>query len=120
MPQLKIIVAGSRDFDNYDLLKQKLDFYCQRYSSDDIEIVSGAARGADRLGEKYAQDSQLSLKKFLADWDKHGKSAGYRRNEQMAEYANAAVVFWDGKSKGSQHMINLAKEQRLNRSVVRF
>ena len=64
MPQLKIIVAGSREFNDYPLLKQKLDFYCQRYSSDDIEIVSGAARGADRLGEKYAQDSSLSLKNF--------------------------------------------------------
>ena len=120
MTELKIIVAGSRDFDNYDLLKQKLDFYCQRYSPNQIEIVSGAARGADRLGEKYAQDSQLFLKQFPADWDKHGQSAGYRRNQEMAEYATHAVVFWDGKSKGSEHMINLAKEQGLNLRVVRF
>ncbi len=120
MTELKIIVAGSREFNNYPLLKQKLDFYCQRYSPHQIEIVSGAARGADRLGEKYAQDSSLSLKKFPANWDKHGKSAGYRRNQEMAQYANAAVVFWDGKSKGSQHMINLAKEQELNLRVVRF
>ena len=120
MPQLKIIVAGSREFNDYPLLKQKLDFYCQRYSPSQIEIVSGEARGADRLGEKYAQHSQLSLKQFPADWDKHGKSAGYRRNEEMAEYATHAVVFWDGKSKGSEHMINLAKEQELNLRVVRF
>ncbi|MDJ0637171.1 MAG: DUF2493 domain-containing protein [Xenococcaceae cyanobacterium MO_188.B29] len=120
MHTLKIIVAGSRDFTNYPFLKQKLDFYCQRYSPSQIEIVSGAARGADRLGEKYAQDRNLSLKKFPADWNKYGRGAGYRRNEQMAEYATHAVVFWDGKSKGSQHMIQIAQEQNLNLRVVHF
>ena len=117
---LKIIVAGSRDFSDYGLLRQKLDFYCQNHPPNEIQIVSGAARGADRLGEKYAQDSHLSLKKFPANWDKYGRSAGYRRNEQMAEYATHAVVFWDGESKGSQHMIWIAQEQNLKLRVVRF
>ena len=80
----------------------------------------GTARGADRLGEKYAQDRNLSLKKFPADWNKYGRGAGYRRNEQMAEYATHAVVFWDGRSKGSEHMIRIAKEQKLNLRVVHF
>lgn len=84
----------------------------------DVEIVSGAARGADALGERYAAERGLAVKQFPADWDRYGRSAGYRRNAEMAEYADAAVVFWDGKSKGSKHMINLAKEKGLPVRVV--
>ncbi len=114
----KVIVAGSRDFSNYDLLKKELDKICK--SGYDVEIVSGTARGADTLGEQYAEENKLPLKMFLPDWDKHGKSAGYMRNREMAEYADACIVFWDGSSKGSRHMIDIAKELKLPTKVVLY
>ncbi len=108
---MKVIIAGSRDFNDY----KKLCEYCDLMLSntENVEIVSGTARGADMLGMKYALDRMLVLKEFPADWDTFGKSAGYRRNKQMAEYADALIAFWDGKSKGTKHMIDLAKEHGL-------
>ena len=117
---IKLIVAGSRNFNNFELLKSKLNFYLQHYSKDEIEIVSGTARGADRLGERYALASNYQLKKFPAHWNVYGKSAGYRRNEEMAKYATHCVVFIVNNSKGSSHMIELAKQYQLNLRVVRF
>lgn len=115
---LKIIVAGSRTFKDYELLCKKLDFYIGNHQ--DVEIVSGTAYGADKLGERYAISRGFEIKYFPANWKLYGKSAGYRRNKEMAEYATHAVIFWDGVSKGSQHMIDLAKQAGLNTRVVRF
>jgi hypothetical protein len=114
----KVIVAGGRDFADYDLLKSKLDNLL--VNRDPVEIVSGTARGADKLGEFYAKRSQLAVALFPADWDLYGKSAGYKRNAQMADYADALVAFWDGKSRGTMHMINLAKSAGLQVRVVNY
>lgn len=118
---MRIIIAGSRTFNNYYGLregcKNLIEFFLkgQQITKEDIEIISGGAQGADRLGESFAKEFKLKLKKFPADWDTFGKSAGYRRNEEMAKYAsgdtnNALFVFWDGKSKGTKHMIDLAEK----------
>ena len=115
---LKIAVAGSRSFNNYELLKEKLDFYIG--SNKDVEIVSGTARGADRLGERYAREKGFPVKRFPADWEKYGKRAGYLRNEEMAKYSSHAVIFWDGSSRGTASMIELCKKYGLNYRVVRF
>lgn len=105
---MKIIVAGSRDFNDYEQLAKTLDTILPQHS--DIEIVSGNARGADSLGEKYAATNGIRLKKFPAEWSKYGKQAGYIRNQDMAKYSDMLVAFWDNKSKGTKHMINLAKK----------
>lgn len=109
----RIIVAGSRGFNDYQILRKTLDSIIENIN-DEIEIVSGTARGADKLGELYAYDNNLLLKRFPADWNLYGKRAGYLRNKQMAEYAaeetGMAVVFWDGESRGSKHMIDLAEK----------
>ena len=76
----------------------------------ELEIVSGTARGVDQLGERYALERGLKLKKFPANWDKYGRKAGYLRNKEMAEYARILIAFWDGKSKGTKHMIDLAQK----------
>lgn len=115
---LKIIIAGSRNFNDYNLLEQKVDFYIGE--NQDIEIISGTARGADKLGERYAINKELKLKRFPADWQKYGKKAGYLRNEEMAKYASHAIIFWDGKSKGTGHMIELCKKYNINYRIIRF
>ena len=114
----KVIIAGSRDFTNYALLASKVDFYLSNKS--DIEIVSGTARGADSLGERYARERNYSIKRFPADWNTHGKKAGYLRNLDMAKYADACIVFWNGTSKGAQHMINIAVKHDVPLRIVRY
>lgn len=110
----RVIIAGSRDFSDYDALKSYADVKLSNISRrDSIEVVSGCARGADTLGERYAEERGYGIKKFPADWNRYGKSAGYLRNVEMAEYADALIAFWDGKSKGTEHMIRIAKNRGL-------
>lgn len=114
----KVIIAGGRDFNDYNILKK----YCDHILSNktDIEIVCGMARGADLLGKRYAEEKKYKLAKFPADWDKFGKSAGYKRNEEMGLYADAAIIFWNGESKGTKHMIDLSKKNNLLLKVYRY
>lgn len=121
MDNFKVIIAGSRGFNNYKLLCEQ----CNKYLRDkrithNIIIVSGGARGADKLGEKYAQDEGFSLEIYLAQWDKYGKRAGFRRNEQMAEVADALIAFWDGKSHGTKHMIDIMNKKNLQVKVIKY
>ena len=116
----RVIVAGSRGFIDYILLRNSLDKLLCDKTSDGIEIVSGTAKGADSLGEQYATEHGYSIKQFPADWDIYGKSAGYRRNKEMAEYADALVAFWDGVSPGTKHMIDLAKEKNLKIRIIKY
>jgi len=115
---MKVIVAGGRFFNDYELLKKKLDHILKNFSN--IEIISGAAKGADNLGELYAKEKGYNIIRMPADWDKYGKGAGYRRNEDMASIADCCVCFWDGKSKGTNHMINLAKQYDLQLRIIRY
>jgi hypothetical protein len=115
---MKIIIAGSRGFDDYETLCRICDHMLQNQKV--VEIVSGAARGADKLGECYAKDRGYPVRQFFANWDKFGKSAGYIRNEEMARCADALIVFWDGVSKGTKHMIDLAKKYGLKIKIYRF
>ena len=116
----KLIVAGGRTFNNYELLKTKLDHLLKNKEIECVEIVSGGANGADKLGECYANEKGCMVRIFNANWDAYGKSAGYIRNAEMADYADACVVFWDGKSKGSKHMIDLANKKGIRVVIVRY
>lgn len=111
----RIIIAGSRGFNNYDFLVKVIDaVIMDNYKDEEITIVSGGARGADKLGEKYAKEKKYELLVFPAEWNKFGKRAGYIRNEQMALNADVLVAFWDGTSRGTNHMINLGKKHNLD------
>jgi hypothetical protein len=114
---MRIIVAGGRDFNDYELLKEKLDN--ESLSSEDT-IISGDARGADRLGERYAKEHCIWCTKYPAKWDKYGKSAGYIRNAEMASNADALIAFWDGKSRGTKHMIDIADSLGLKVTIVKY
>jgi predicted Rossmann fold nucleotide-binding protein DprA/Smf involved in DNA uptake len=107
---MKVAVVGSRNFNDYSYMHEVLQSF--DYLKFEItEIVSGGARGADSLAERYARENNLPMKVFAAEWDKYGKSAGYKRNKLIVDYADVVFAFWDGESKGTQHSINLAKEQ---------
>ena len=115
---MKIIIAGSRNFNDYNLLKSSCDNLLTQFTN--IEIVSGTARGADKLGERYAREKGYDIKQFPANWDKFGKSAGYIRNDEMAQYADMLIAFWDGTSKGTKHMIDLANKRNLKVEIVNY
>ena len=116
---MKLIIAGGRNFTDY----KKLCEFCDHVLQDqtDVEIVSGAYyRGADKLGEQYAKERGCNRKQFPADWNKFGKAAGPKRNLQMANYADALIAFWDGKSKGTKHMIDFANSCGLKVLIVSY
>lgn len=108
---MRVIVAGGRNITDYQLVKTKLDWLFRGRT--DITIVSGGAKGADSLGERYAKENQLSLIICNANWDRYGKSAGFIRNKEMAEISDGLILIWDGLSKGSKHMKDLAEKQGL-------
>lgn len=121
MDNFKVIIAGSRGFSNYKLFREQCNkFLREKRKTSNIIVVSGHARGADTLGEKYAKDEGFSLEVFPANWNKFGKSAGFRRNEQMAEVADALIAFWDGSSKGTKHMIEIMENKKLLVRVVNY
>ena len=111
---MKLIIAGGRDFDDLHKLHEVI---AAEFNIKDIkEVISGGADGADLLGELWAETHQIPIRIFQADWKKHGKAAGPIRNAEMAIYADEAVVFWDGESRGSKNMIENMK--KLNKSVT--
>ena len=119
---VKVIIAGGRKFSNYKLLKEKSDFYLSDAVTKGykIVIVSGTAKGADKLGERYAKEKGYEIAYFPADWENEGKRAGYLRNEQMAKFADALIAFHDGDSRGTKHMIDLASKHDLYIRVVNY
>lgn len=113
-----LLIAGSREYNDYQELSKICDFLLahQIRAGRRIVVVSGGARGADALAERYAVERRFDRQIFHADWKKYGKSAGFRRNEQMHNFITqfdnrACVCFWDGKSKGTQHNFSLCEKK---------
>lgn len=116
----KVIIAGCRDFNDYELLKEKCDYFLQDEKKEDVVIISGHASGADALGERYAQERGFLLETYPADRKAHGRAAGPIRNAKMASVAHALIAFWDGKSRGTKNMIDTAGKHNLQVAVVRY
>lgn len=119
----KLIVAGGRDFyseADYRLLSDVLDNLFGDYSTDELVVFSGGAQGADTLGEGWAKRKGFEIQRFPAGWSIHGKADGPMRNKQMAELADALVLFWDGESKGSKNMLANALKQRLDIVIIHY
>lgn len=108
----KIAIVGSRDFVNYSLMKKTLDPHLDKIGM----IVSGGAKGADILAQRYAQENAIPIHIIYPDWKKYGKRAGFRRNVQIANLAERMIAFWDGESRGTKHSID--KMKQLEKPVV--
>lgn len=115
---MRLIIAGTRTFNDYELLRDTVKSFIGDCT--DVEIVSGTAEGADKLGERFAEEFGYPVKRFPADWKLHGKAAGPIRNEQMAKYATDCICFWDGKSKGTRSMINMASAYKIGRAIIMY
>ena len=121
MEDYRVIIAGCRNFYNYVTLKEKCEYYLQnKMLTHNVIIVSGHASGADSLGEKFASDHNRQCELHPADSEKLGKAAGPIRNAEMADISDALIAFWDGQSRGTKSMIELAKRKGLQVAVVRY
>ena len=116
----RVIVCGSRGFCARELCFSTLDAVLRGVT--EIEIVSGHAKGADRIAEEYAVRNGLPYKTFLPDWKQYGKAAGPRRNREMLAYAKEAkplvIAFWNGVSRGTKDMINAAEKGGVETRVI--
>jgi hypothetical protein len=120
---LRVVIAGSRGLTpNADAIHNAFDRWLEEESIIPGEIVSGNARGVDRAGEEWAASVGLPIKRFpitQQDWRTYGKSAGPRRNEEMAKYADALLAFHDGVSRGTLDMIDRMQARKKPVLVVR-
>ena len=112
---MKTIIAGSRGVSDYQRIVKAVEDSGFQIT----EVVSGTARGVDRLGERYAEEHGIPVKHFPANWGVHGRAAGPIRNVAMAEYAEALIAVWNGISAGTAHMIATAKTKGLHVHVVK-
>lgn len=120
---MRLIIAGSRSIDGEVAYQELRAFVRGNLKCKPVEIVSGGAKGADLLGERFANEHNIPVKRFIPDWDKHGKGAGFLRNGDMAVYASDVpgsmlVAYWDGVSNGTKQMIEVAKTYGLNVLVL--
>ena len=116
--KFRVIIAGGRDFDDFRTLSEVCMHMLQ--NKENVEVVSGTANGADKLGEQFARFMGYPIKEFPANWDEFGKAAGHIRNKEMAEYGDALIAFWDGESKGTESMIDLANKNKLKVKVHKY
>lgn len=121
MGNFKVVIAGGRDFNDFPKLCDTMDkLLKQQIKINQITIISGGARGADILGERYARLRNFGLVKMKADWDKYKKRAGFIRNEEMLDFTDGVVCFWNKKSKGTKHMIDITNHSHKRLITVNY
>lgn len=119
--EYKLVVAGGRDFTDAHLFESSLLRLVEnRLSEYRVSLVSGMARGADRLCYLYAQQHAIACYEFPAKWDMYGKKAGMIRNSEMAAFADAALIFWDGKSRGTANMIDMMGKLQKDMTLIMY
>jgi hypothetical protein len=109
----RCVISGSRDWEEFDHFYSRMDLYHQRWK-DRVVYISGLARGPDKMLVEWAKANDKDWVEFPADWDKHGKKAGYLRNQEMADHSTHAFAFWDGKSRGTKHMLDTCLRQKIH------
>lgn len=107
---MKLAIIGSRGFNDYDFLKKNVSDFLKHNSFVCTHIISGGAKGADKLAEQFALDNQLDMIVFKPDWKQFGKRAGFIRNTEIIEKADVVIAFWDGISSGTKDAIMKAIE----------
>lgn len=121
LPLFRVIIAGTRSFNDYELLRTSCNnLLSEKQRTHTVVVISGTARGADQMGERYARERGFQLRRFPADWEQHGKSAGHIRNAKMADNADALIAFWDGQSRGTKNMIDNARRKGLAIRIIQY
>jgi hypothetical protein len=113
---MRTIIAGSREGVTYEDVIQAVEL-CGWLPS---TVICGGARGADALGEAWAESKNVPIEYFPADWNRYGRSAGPIRNSLMAQQSEALIAVWDGFSRGTKNMIELAAKHNLRIYIHRI
>ena len=109
---MKLLIVGSRSITDFDL---------SPYISKDVDtIISGGANGIDTLAEEYADVNRLSKYILRPQYNLYGRAAPLRRNEQMVDLADAVLVIWDGRSKGTQHTLKYTQKKNKPITLVQI
>lgn len=112
----RLVIGGCRDFTDYDYFREQVNFLIQNIRTQyNIIIVSGGCRGVDAMAERYAKENNLKCEIHFADWNRFGKYAGPKRNEEMVLCSDYVIAFWDFKSRGTKSLIEFAKQH--NKSI---
>ncbi|HFC9206798.1 TPA: SLOG family protein [Clostridium perfringens] len=120
-PPLRIIIAGGRYFNDYIIARNFSISVIEKYIDNyEIIIVSGGATGADKIGEKLAEELGLKIERYLPNWNKYGDAAGPKRNEEMAKVSQILIAFWNGVSRGTYSMISNANKYNLISHIFRY
>lgn len=114
----RLAIVGSRNFQDYLRASSIFEKYFVQEGVN--EIISGGAYGADDIARQLAENFGIKYQVFPADWSKYGKKAGVMRNEQIIQNCDFLLAFWDGKSKGTQHTIRIAKENKVDTLIIYF
>ena len=118
---MKIAIVGSRTFEDYNAMCSFIEETLATMEHPTIEaVVSGGARGADLLAERYAQEMGLQMIVFPAEWKKYGRRAGFIRNVDIIRECDLCFAFWDGESHGTQHDIELCEQMNKQCFIYRF
>lgn len=121
MAAKKLIIAGGREFKDMTLMCERLEAMEKLgLFPDGVELICGMAKGADQLGHDVFQQAGLPISKFIPDWDGLGKRAGFVRNAEMGDAADLALIFWDGQSRGTKHMIEYMEKLGKPVYLVRY
>ena len=115
---MKLIIAGCRDYNDYAFFKSIIDQYLKDLDLSKIEIVHGNASGVDSMADYYANERNIKVTKFPAEWESLGRKAGPIRNRKMAEYGDYLIAFWDNKSRGTKNMIEEIRKLDKPHSVI--
>ena len=113
---MKIAIIGSRGFDDYELLKRSLEPFRDQITL----VISGGAKGADSLGEKWARENGIETKIFLPEYSKFGRGATFIRNEYIVKESESVFSFWDGSSKGTKHAMRIAEKMDKEVKIIRY
>jgi hypothetical protein len=114
--QMKLAIIGSRTFNDYNLVQEELNAWADQIT----KVISGGAKGADQLGEQWANSNNIDTQIFKPEWDKYGRAAGVRRNEDIIKNSDVVIAFWDGQSKGTASSISLARKHNKRLRIVKI
>lgn len=117
---MKIAIVGSRKFNDYPLLKNVVKDFIDHQNDVKITIVSGGAKGADALAEKFAQEFEFEMKIFHPNWEQLGNKACSARNTQIVAFSDIVFAFWDGKSPGTNDSITKAKQMHKQLIITHY
>lgn len=118
----RLLVCGSRGITDKDWIFSQIESYWYEHLAcySDLIMIEGAARGVDLIAKAYAVENNWKVEEYPADWEKHGRGAGYIRNDIMVKAADEVLILWDGESRGTKNDIDLCKKYNKPHKIVLY